>query len=156
VNYIPEEQYNEIKKVLPVFRVDLVARMDGTVLLCKRLNEPLKGMWCFPGSRLQKNESMKDAVTRIAMSELGISVSMVRVAGFYNLVLSTVHTPVLIVAVKPLSIEIRLDEQHSEYRFADKSMITKMALCTYVRDVIHETTGLLHISGKTYKEEKSR
>ena len=44
------------------------------VLVGKRKNEPAKGTWFVPGSRLYKNERWKDAVKRVSREELGYEI----------------------------------------------------------------------------------
>jgi len=41
-------------------------------LLTRRQNEPAKGEWFWPGSRLYKGERLDDAAVRVAGEELGL------------------------------------------------------------------------------------
>ena len=57
----------------PLVSIDLCLICNGQILLGKRRNEPLKGIWFTPGGRIHKNETWQDALLRIAEVELGLS-----------------------------------------------------------------------------------
>ena len=63
-----------IVKNTPLISIDLCIICDGQILLGKRLNEPLKGIWFTPGGRIYKNESWQSALKRICLSELGLNI----------------------------------------------------------------------------------
>ena len=46
------------------------------VLLIKREKDPYKGKWCFPGGRLEPNETYIQATAREVEEELGIDVEL--------------------------------------------------------------------------------
>lgn len=57
----------------PLVAVDLVfVRNSGEVLLGRRLNRPAEGYWFVPGGRIRKNETLGNALLRVADSELGL------------------------------------------------------------------------------------
>tara|TARA_B110000879_G_C10931572_1_gene416176 strand:+ start:277 stop:753 length:477 start_codon:yes stop_codon:yes gene_type:complete len=63
------------KKVIenaPLVSVDLCVICNGKILLGKRKNEPLKGIFFTPGARILKNERFIDCLKRVALSELGL------------------------------------------------------------------------------------
>lgn len=71
--WISSEEYNKIKKILPIPCVDLIIRNEkGEILLIKRKNEPAKGLWWFPGGRVMLGESRKNAAIRKLKEECGI------------------------------------------------------------------------------------
>lgn len=56
----------------PLVAVDLVlVRQRGEVLLGLRNNRPAQGFWFVPGGRIRKNESIREAILRVADAELG-------------------------------------------------------------------------------------
>jgi colanic acid biosynthesis protein WcaH len=59
----------------PLVSIDLCLVCNGQVLLGKRKKQPLKGSWFTPGGRIYKNESWQVALKRIALSELGLSIT---------------------------------------------------------------------------------
>ena len=49
----------------------IVINEHGEVLVGRRKNEPAKGKWFVPGSRLLKNEKILDGINRVVWDELG-------------------------------------------------------------------------------------
>ncbi len=74
--WIPSEIYAEYMNRLPICCVDILLFNPAKtkVLLCKRKNEPLKGIYFSTGGRLQKGEELKDCATRKAKEELGVEI----------------------------------------------------------------------------------
>ena len=58
----------------PLVSIDLCIVCDSQILLGKRENEPLKGVWFTPGGRILKNETWQDCLRRVASSELALDV----------------------------------------------------------------------------------
>jgi len=124
--FIPEETFAECLATMPQPCIDLVVEHDGGILLARRTNEPARGEWFWPGSRLYRGESLEDAVHRIARGELGIDVEIVEQLGAHGHFWDTAsvegldsrHTVPVVYRVRPTAAdpEITLDEQHSEYR----------------------------------------
>lgn len=57
----------------PLVAVDLVLVRSGReVLLGCRNNRPAQGFWFAPGGRIRKGEPMRDALLRVADTELGL------------------------------------------------------------------------------------
>lgn len=82
--WISSDEWATIVRNVPIVSVDLVIEHSGGVILGRRENEPAKGEWFVPGGRVQKFESLTDAVHRIAREELGIDVTIRRQLGVYE------------------------------------------------------------------------
>ena len=85
--WIPREEFAEVVRLTPLVAIDLVVRSpEGRVLVGKRLNEPAKGMFFVPGSRLTKNEPRAAAFERITREELGrtVPIKQARFVGVYE------------------------------------------------------------------------
>ena len=50
----------------------LIFDISGNLLVGKRINEPAKGTYFVPGSRIYKNERLYDGIKRVSMTELGV------------------------------------------------------------------------------------
>jgi colanic acid biosynthesis protein WcaH len=122
---IPEATFATCLQNMPQPCVDLVVEYEGGILLTRRQNEPAKGEWFWPGSRLYKGERMDDAAVRVAREELGLdSVSVERLGvseHFWER--SAVegvekrHTiPIVYRVVPDTGQSITLDSQHDDYR----------------------------------------
>ncbi len=77
--------YSEIHKLMPIPCVDLVIYKNDKILLVKRKEEPAKGQYWFPGGRILRNESFKEAATRLALKEVGLKIDKIEGIGTGNL-----------------------------------------------------------------------
>ncbi|ADE04487.1 low-salt glycan biosynthesis hydrolase Agl8 [Haloferax volcanii] len=73
---IPDDEWEAIVANVPLVSVDLVIRHEGGVLLGFRENEPARGEWFVPGGTVFKNETLTDALYRVADEELGVDVTI--------------------------------------------------------------------------------
>ena len=86
------------------------------------MNPPLKGEYWVPGGRLYKNERILDAVHRKMREEVGIGVDVVTILGILEFFDPAseysecgVHTISIVHLVKPLSYDIKLDDQATDW-----------------------------------------
>lgn len=72
--WIPDPLYNNIKKKFPIPCVDLIVKNEANeILLVKRVNQPAKGEWWFPGGRVNHGELRIDAAKRKLKEECGLN-----------------------------------------------------------------------------------
>lgn len=77
--FISDELYRKIVQFMPIPTVDILFLNDkNEILLGKRNNEPLMGIYYVPGWRINKWEKSKDAAKRKAKDELGIDIDISR------------------------------------------------------------------------------
>lgn len=125
--FIPEQEYALIQRLVPEACVEVFVEHDGAVLLVRRTNEPAKGEWFWPGSRLYKGEPLEAAAQRVAREELGLEVDLTGRLGVYSHFwdrsavegVDTRHTVNVVFRARPVGNEIgiTLDDQHADYRF---------------------------------------
>lgn len=72
---LEKKTFKTIVKNTPLISVDLCIVNEGKILLGKRKNDPLKGIFFTPGGRILKNEAHFDCLKRIAKSELGLIIN---------------------------------------------------------------------------------
>ncbi len=77
---IPTEVYKQILNAMPICTVDVMFfNSDKTkILLFKRTNEPLKGVYFPIGGRILKNEILEECAVRQAYREAGVSIDITR------------------------------------------------------------------------------
>ena len=109
----------------PLISIDLLVKKDNKILLGKRINKPAQGYLFSIGGRVYKNETIDNAMIRIAKIELNIeSKSTPRFVGvfehFYD---DSVYEDVSTHYVN-LAYEIEIEEtlslpseQHNEYQW---------------------------------------
>ena len=82
---LPDGTYGEVVRSMPLVCVDvLLQRADGRFLLLLRHAEPVKGLWWWPGGRLNFGESFADAALRKVKKEVGLHACFRQVLGTWN------------------------------------------------------------------------
>lgn len=56
----------------PLVSIDILLKKDNKILLGKRINKPAQGYFFSTGGRVNKNETIDSAMSRIAKNELNI------------------------------------------------------------------------------------
>lgn len=82
--HIPDDEWETVVRSVPIVSVDLVVETGDGIVLSKRTNEPAKGEWFVPGGRVRKGERLREAVHRVAQTELGVEVTIERSLGTYE------------------------------------------------------------------------
>ena len=136
----------------PLISVDILLKKDGKVLLGKRVNKPAQGYYFSTGGRINKNEPIKDAMSRLAKTELNIEL-------FRSTSLEVKLTPKFIGVFEHfyddgiyedisthyinLAYELNVDDeilnlpndQHNEYQwFSIKELLESKQVHKYVKD----------------------
>lgn len=57
---------------------------NNKIILVKRGTVPFRGYWALPGGRVEKGESIEEAVIREVKEELGLKVEIVKKIGEYH------------------------------------------------------------------------
>lgn len=81
-----QKNFQKVISSTPLVSIDLCLVYRGSLLLGKRTNEPLKGIWFTPGGRIMKNEKWEDCIERIAIKELGLNLDykVFKLMGVWN------------------------------------------------------------------------
>lgn len=150
--HIPEELYGKFLSRMPQVSIELFLERDGEVLLARRNNEPLKGEWFWPGSRLRKGEELEEAAHRVAREELGIEIELGEPLGVFEHFwegcevegVEELHTVNVVFRARPKvePEEITLDEQHGDYRWVSE---IEPGFHEYVERYLEES-GLLNLN----------
>lgn len=73
--YLEANDFLSVVRDTPLVSIDLIVLNEkGQVLLGQRCNKPAQGFWFVPGGRVQKDESLDAAFTRLTKEELGLEV----------------------------------------------------------------------------------
>jgi len=143
MRYIPEELYNQIKRVIPIPNVNIIVISGESILFLKRQIEPLKGYWLFPAGRIEKGETPQEAAARELKEETGIIAEELVDIGTFCYFHKERQDIATTYIAKVSSKEVKLDFEHSEYKWLPKGVMPRP---------IHEVT-LNQIMEATKKEK---
>lgn len=150
-NKIATETYKKILESMPICCIDLIIHKNNKVLLVKRKHEPARYKWWFPGGRLLKGESLKEAAVRKAREELGLGIEVEKKLGVYETNFSKgpfpdlktgIHSINIVFIVRPLEElpEIKLDNTSSDFKWVDK---IEESLDPYLKKILKKSRVLL-------------
>jgi len=133
------EKFTNLISNAPLVAIDLIIKNTTGVLLGKRTNQPAKGSWFVPGGRVFKNETIEQAIHRIALKEVSLDKRMndFNFIGvfehFYDnsFVSDSIKTHYVVLAFE-LEIELSLlslpKVEHNEYHFFSLNDLRKNPL----------------------------
>jgi len=140
---LPVEMFKAVVDATPLISIDLLVENEGKYLLGRRTNKPAKGYFFSTGGRVHKNETIDDAMIRIARNELNIELkSTPKFIGvfehFYDdSMYENVSTHYVNLAYEYEMEEIPAlpTEQHSEYQwFSISELLESKQVHKYVKD----------------------
>jgi colanic acid biosynthesis protein WcaH len=140
VIFIPEAEYARIQAVLPILCVDCLIVHEKKCLLLRRVKEPAKGQYWFPGGRILKGETIKDASLRKARDEVTLDCQFERVISIEETIfeqqgdmLSGIHTVNICCQLSAHNFDnLTLDESHDGYIWVDLEHAKRLNLHTAV------------------------
>ncbi len=81
VKKMPFKEFKAIYSKVPRVCVELIVKTPKGLVLTKRLIEPEKGKWHFPGGTILKGETIAQAIRRVAKEELNAKVKIEKLLG---------------------------------------------------------------------------
>ncbi|WP_424629588.1 NUDIX hydrolase [Bradyrhizobium sp. SYSU BS000235] len=113
---------------------------DGKVLLVRRAREPAKGIYTFPGGRVEFGESLTEAVAREVREETGLVIDIVGLAGWREALPARTgglgHFVILPFAARWVSGEIMLNDELDDARWLPPDDLGGLAITTGLETVI--------------------
>ena len=115
---LPERLYRAIEQTMPITSVEAVVIDDSDrILVLKRKNAPAKGKWWFPGGRVHRGETVRNALIRELKEETGLAFKRFEFVGVYERFFPERHDISLAYVCSFPGGEIKLNEEHSARRF---------------------------------------
>lgn len=127
----------------PLVSIDILLKRGDKFLLGKRINKPAQGYYFSTGGRIKKNESIGNAMTRIAKSELNIELeSKPEFIGIFehfysDSIYENISTHYVDIAYKYEIKEVPElpNDQHSEYHwFTVEELLNSTRVHEYTKD----------------------
>ena len=140
---LDDQTFETVINSTPLISIDLLVKKDNKILLGKRINKPAQGYLFSIGGRVYKNETIDNAMMRIAKNELNIELKLTpRFIGvfehFYD---DSIYQDVSTHYVN-LAYEIKIEgtlnlpsEQHNEYQWLTiDELLKSKQVYKYVKD----------------------
>ncbi len=121
-NWIPQEKWKEIIKLVPLVGVNAIIVADnGRVLLVHRVNPPVQNEWWIPGGGMRYGESILQALQREIKEETGLDLEEAKLAHIVSAVWNERHTVEInfLVKVKNPNARVVLDDESDDWKWAD-------------------------------------
>jgi 8-oxo-dGTP diphosphatase len=95
--------------------------LQGKFLVARRAYGPNKGLWEFPGGKIERGESAFEAVKREIQEELGLMVNpLSTVSRFtHNYQFDTVILTLIKCELDPMVQTVQMDGSHDEFAWID-------------------------------------
>jgi ADP-ribose pyrophosphatase YjhB (NUDIX family) len=104
----------------PQLAVSAVIFRDGKVLLVRRARSPGKGFYSLPGGRVEFGESLHTALTREVDEETGLTIDIVGLAGWREVLPSAGgggHYLIMSFAARWVEREPQLNNEHDDFKW---------------------------------------
>ena len=140
---LEDATFKTILNSAPLISIDILVKKNGKVLLGKRSNKPAQGYFFSTGGRIYKNETIYNAMSRIAFNELNIELkSTPKFIGVYehfydDSIYENISTHYVNIAYEYEIEEIPdlPNEQHSEYKwFTVSELLENKLVHKYTKD----------------------
>ena len=127
----------------PLISIDILLKKGDKVLLGKRVNKPAQGYFFSTGGRINKNETIDNAMARVALNELNIELKSVPkfIGVFEHFYDDSIYKDVSTHYVN-IAYEYEVEEipdlptkQHSEYKwFTIDELLESKQVHEYTKD----------------------
>ena len=94
------------------------------------------GMWDFPGGKCDPGEDLRTALLREIREETGLDVQPTRVAGTARSELPDRIVVYLLFEVETARLDVRLSEEHDDYRWQPRSDLARLSWSAQFVDFI--------------------
>ena len=140
---LDDQIFKTVVDSAPLISIDILIKKGNKILLGKRINKPAQGYFFSIGGRINKNETIDNALARVALNELNIDLkSTPEFIGvfehFYNdSMYENVSTHYVNLAYEYEVEEIPNlpTEQHSEYQwFSIDALLESKQVHKYTKD----------------------
>ena len=109
---------------------------DNNILLIKRSLSQTEGkiVWDIPGGGIEEGESFEDALHREIMEEVGLKVKICDTIRAWNFKQEDGMTYGISFLTKYLSSEIKLSDEHEDYKWVKINLCQEMDIDDWIKD----------------------
>lgn len=112
----------------------------GEFLFLKRsaLSKHFAGTWELPGGKVDAGEAFDTALVREVAEETGLTIELDRVVGATQYEMPQIKLAVLFMEARMLSGDVRLSDEHDDYRWVPLDEITRLDLSDQLKAFLIE------------------
>ncbi len=122
---------------------------DGKILLVRRNREPAKGIYTFPGGRVEFGESLTEALAREVQEETGLAIEIVGLIGYREALPAKTggHGPFVILpfAARWVAGEIALNDELDDARWLTPGALGGLPITHGLEDTIRSACAIVGI-----------
>jgi 8-oxo-dGTP diphosphatase len=109
----------------------MILDKQGRCLLLRRSSQSKAnaGMWDLPGGKVDAGETFDKALLREVAEETGLTISLERVLGASESVLSNCRVAYIILEGRIKTGKIHLSDEHDKCQWVDPSKLTGIDIC---------------------------
>lgn len=122
---------------------------DGKILLVRRAREPAKGVYTFPGGRVEFGESLTEALAREIREETSLVIDIVGLAGWREALPARTggygHFVILPFACRWVAGEVALNDELDDARWLEPGNLGGLKLTQGLEDTIQAARQIIGV-----------
>lgn len=122
---------------------------DGKILLVRRAREPSKGVYTFPGGRVEFGESLTEALAREVREETGLAIDIVGLIGTREALPARTgghgHFVILPFAARWTGGEVTLNDELDDARWLSPGALGDLPVTQGLEDTIRSACAIIGI-----------
>lgn len=122
---------------------------DGKILLVRRAREPARGIYTFPGGRVEFGESLTEALAREVREETGLAIEIAGLIGYREALPARTgghgHFVILPFAARWAANEVALNDELDDAKWLTPGALGSLPITHGLEDTIRAAASLLGI-----------
>jgi 8-oxo-dGTP diphosphatase len=130
----------------PQLAVSAAIFRDDRILLVRRARSPGKGLYSFPGGRVEFGESLHTALHREVDEETGLKIEIIGLAGWREVLPGTTgggHYLIMSFASRWIGNEPVLNDEHDDFKWLAPDAIDDLGVTEGLQEVIQAARRVL-------------
>jgi len=116
----------------------IIRNDKGQILFTKRADDEefMSGYWELPGGGMDYGETPEECIKREIMEECGIEIEILKPASVNVYYMREVQRIEICFLCKPITQDIKLSHEHSDFRWLDISEVGSIKVSSYIKKVL--------------------